>query len=34
MATETALHIVLECVALAEFRFCHLVKHFYGTKQL
>jgi hypothetical protein len=34
MTTETASHILYECMALAEFRFCHLGKHFYGTKQL
>jgi hypothetical protein len=34
MATEMALHILCERVALAEFRFCHLGKHFYGTKEL
>jgi hypothetical protein len=33
MATETASHIFCECVALAEFRFHRLRKH-YGTKPL
>jgi hypothetical protein len=32
MATETAPHILCECVALAEFRSHCLGKHFYGTK--
>jgi hypothetical protein len=27
-------HNLCECVALAEFRFRHLGKHFYGTKRL
>jgi hypothetical protein len=27
-------HNLCECVALAEFRYCHLGKHFYGTKRL
>jgi hypothetical protein len=34
MTTETASHILCECVALAEFRFRRLGKHFYGTKRL
>jgi hypothetical protein len=32
MVTETATHILRECVALVEFRFHHLGKHIYGTK--
>jgi hypothetical protein len=28
MATETASHILCECVSLTEFRFRHLGKHF------
>jgi len=31
MATETALDILFDCVAFAEFRWCHLDKHSYGT---
>jgi hypothetical protein len=27
-------HMYCERVALAEFRFCHLGKHFYGSKRL
>jgi hypothetical protein len=33
-ATETASHILCECVALAKFRFHRLGKYFYGTKRL
>jgi hypothetical protein len=33
-ATEMMPFILCECVALAEFRFHRLCKHFYGTKQL
>jgi hypothetical protein len=32
--TQTALHILRECVALAEFKFRRLGKHLYGTKRL
>jgi hypothetical protein len=32
MATEAASHILCECVALAEFRFCYLVKKIYGIR--
>jgi hypothetical protein len=34
MATETASHILYDCVALAEFRFRRLGQHFYGIKLL
>jgi hypothetical protein len=31
MATDAASHILSECVALAEFKSCHLGEHFYET---
>jgi hypothetical protein len=34
MATEIASHILYECVALADFRFCRSGKHYYGTNGL
>jgi len=34
MATETASHIICECVALAAFRFCFLGTHLYRNKRL
>jgi hypothetical protein len=34
MEEGTASHVLCESAALAEFRFRHEVKHFYGTKRL